>query len=107
MMGGRPEIYSDFLIDLQNQYLIGVDNFPRSLTEAYNIMANFIPKPKSSFNSNQSSNAHHHVSNQNSVYSLGMGMTFFQTEAPAITTLQTSESVRNGKGKGDPEDLVP
>ena len=107
MMGGRPELYGDLLIDLQNQYLIGIDNFPRSLTEAYNIMANFIPKQNLFNNSNQNSSFNNHGSHHNSIYSLGMGMTFFQTEASVTTEAQNSKSVWNGKGKGDSEDLVP
>jgi len=105
LMGGRPERYGELLIDLQNQYLIGADNFPRTLTQAYNVMANFIPKTKPSAQANQ-----HNVASNASVYSLGMGMTFFQTNVTDDQDQSSnthSDSIRHGKGIADKNDLVP
>ena len=56
------------VIDLQNDYNNGIDQFPNSLTEAYNVMANYTPKTTVN------------KETQGSVYSLAMS--FYQDRVP-------------------------
>ena len=72
LMGGRPSTYADLIIDLQNDYNNGIDQFPNTLTEAYNVMANYTPKTTVN------------KETQGSVYSLGMS--FFQDKVPVPGT---------------------
>jgi len=94
LMGGKQNVYGDLLVDLQNQYLIGNDQFPVSLTAAYALMANYVPRsrPTTVVPGDQAAR------DRRSIYSLGMS--FFQsTPDPA--------SYRLGKGVGNKDDPVP
>ena len=67
LMGGKPDQYGELILTLQNQYLLKNDLFPNNLTEAYNLMANFLINPNLS--NEFAPNAQNF---KNSVYSLGL-----------------------------------
>ena len=46
LMGGNPQQYGQLILGLQNQYLMENDQFPKTLTEAYNLMSNYLVDPQ-------------------------------------------------------------
>jgi len=44
LLGGRVELYGDLFTDLENDYLKGRDFFPDSVTDAYNLMSNYVQR---------------------------------------------------------------
>lgn len=44
LLGGRVDLYGDLFTDLENDYLTGRDFFPDSVTDAYNLMANYVQR---------------------------------------------------------------
>jgi len=117
MMGSNRKIFGPMLVNMQNQFLLGNDQMPDTLAQAYSIMANYNP-PATSVS--QNSTISPEVS-QRSVYSLGMS--FFQADEPSNkptkdnTTKEKDKKIkhsfssadpyRKGKGHSDPDDLVP
>ena len=43
LVGGRLQRYGNLLVDLQNQFVRDNDQFPKTLTDAYNLMVNYTP----------------------------------------------------------------
>jgi len=41
IMGGRADVYSDLVTDLENDFLKGHDSFPDTVTKSYHLMANY------------------------------------------------------------------
>jgi len=78
LLGGRVELYGDLFTDLENDYLKGRDFFPDTVTDAYNLMSNYVQRK-----------AIGHT-NRGQVKQNGLG--FLQTK---------------GKAKGDPNSIVP
>jgi len=72
LMGGIPKQYEELILTLQNQYLLKNDMFPTALTDAYNLMSNFIVNSKGSSKGTSASPK----DVNKSVYSLGVS--FFQ-----------------------------
>ena len=112
LMGGNRKTYGPLLVNMQNQYLLGVDQMPSTLGEAYTIMANYNP-PATAVD--QSAAVSNEVA-QRSVYSLGMSFlqnSSIQTEGVNKTNSSKAYEMcdedphREGKGKSDPQDLVP
>ena len=46
LMGGNPQQYGQLILGLQNQFLMKNDQFPKTLTEAYNLMSNYLVDPQ-------------------------------------------------------------
>ena len=44
LLGGRVDQYGDLLRELENDYLKGKDFFPNNVTEAYNLMSNYVQR---------------------------------------------------------------
>jgi len=44
LLGGKPDLYENLVVDLENDYLKGNDFFPSTVTEAYQLMANYSQK---------------------------------------------------------------
>jgi len=49
LMGGRFDVYSDLVTDLENDFLKGQDSFPDTVTESYHLMANYGLKRRTNF----------------------------------------------------------
>ena len=75
LLGGRPDKYQNLLVDLQNQFIRGNDQFPKTLTDSYNLMSNYTPSLTTSALDPQQQKI-----DQQSVYDLGMH--FFQKVEP-------------------------
>ena len=46
LMGGDPHLYGELVLGLQNQYLLNNDQFPNTLTEAFNLLSNYLMNPQ-------------------------------------------------------------
>jgi len=44
LLGGRVDLYGDLFTDLENDYLKGRDFFPDTITDAYNLMSNYVQR---------------------------------------------------------------
>ena len=116
LLGGRPEKYGNLLVDLQNQYIRGSNQFPTTLTDAYNLMVNYTP----SLTNSVSDNSQNTVNKQN-VYDLKMSFWQHQVQDKSNKSVSTGiqdasatskledpyKSNKTVKGTGDPYELVP
>ena len=101
LMGGRPDQYGELILTLQNQYLLKNDLFPNNLTEAYNLMANFLTNSNSYIEPVQSAQKLN-----KSVYSLGLS--FLQRTAIESSDDESHDSPGSGdeSGSSDTVDTI-
>ena len=46
MFGADRRLYGAMWINLQNNFSLGLNQYPTDLTEAYNMLLNYVPPPK-------------------------------------------------------------